>query len=421
MTCADMTYGHMANRDARRFVLTTGDTRGGDNGMIWAGKSVPMTHPVEAVVDLQAISDNVALLKERAGGTAVMAMVKAEGYGHGMVRAGQAALAGGATSLGVAKVSEALALRAAGIPAQVPVLVGVTVPGEPYDQAIAADVDLTAGSVRMIEEIAAAALTAGRAGRVHLKADTGMSRGGAGPDDWPAVVDAALAAQSAGRLRVVGLSSHFALADEPGHPSIRRQLSVFAAAVELAEKAGLRPEVRHLSNSAAILTLPEARYDLVRPGIAIYGLTPIPQLGTFGLRPAMTLTARVALTKRVPEGSGVSYGHAYTTSGETTLALVPAGYGDGVPRHGSNLLEVFVAGRRRRIAGRVCMDQFVVDVVDDQVEAGDEVILFGPGDLGEPTAQEWAQSLGTLSYEIVTRIGSRVPRSYAGCEGMGDG
>jgi alanine racemase len=380
-----------------------------------------MAHPVVARVDLQAISDNVALLKERAGGTAVMAMVKAEGYGHGMVRAGRAALAGGATSLGVAKLSEALGLRDAGIGAEVPVLVGVTAPGEPYDQAIAADIDLTAGSVRMIEEIAAAALTTGRAGRVHLKADTGMSRGGAGPDDWPALVDAALAAQSEGLLKIVGISSHFAVADEPGHPSIQRQLSVFAEAVELAEKAGLRPEVRHLSNSAAILTLPEARYDLVRPGIAIYGLTPVPALGTFGLRPAMTLTARLALAKRVPEGSGVSYGHTYTTSGETTLALVPAGYGDGVPRPGSNLLEVLVAGRRRRIAGRVCMDQFMVDVGDDQVEAGDEVILFGPGDHGEPTAQEWADALGTISYEIVTRIGSRVPRSYAGHEGTGDG
>jgi alanine racemase len=380
-----------------------------------------MRHPVEAIVDLQAISDNVALLKERAGGAEVMAMVKADGYGHGMVRAAQAALAGGATSLGVATVSEALALRAAGMAAQVPVLVGVTGPGEPYAQAIAADVDLTAGSVRRIEEIAAAALTAGRTARVHLKADTGMSRGGAGRGDWPALVDAALMAHSAGQLKIVGLSSHFALADEPGHSSIRQQLSVFAEAVELAEKAGVRPEVRHLSNSAAILTLPEARYDLVRPGIAIYGLTPIPHLGTFGLRPAMTLTARLALTKRVPEGSGVSYGHAYTTSGETTLALVPAGYADGVPRHGSNVLEVFVAGRRRRIAGRVCMDQFVVDVADDHVEAGDEVILFGPGDHGEPTAQEWADTLGTISYEIVTRIGSRVPRAYPGLEGAGDG
>ena len=415
--------GYMRTRMVTGSSKRQGNSRGSGKAVIRAEESahlVAMTHPVEARVDLQAISDNIALLKERAGGTAVMGMVKAEGYGHGLVQAGRAALAGGATWLGVAKLAEALELRAAGIPVEVPVLVGVTVPGEPYDQAIAAGVDLTAGSVGMIEEIAAAALTAGRAGRVHLKADTGMSRGGAGPSDWPAVVDAALAAQAAGRLEVVGLSSHFALADEPGHPSIQRQLAVFREAVELAEKAGVRPEVRHLSNSAAILTLPEARYDLVRPGIAMYGLTPVPRLGTFGLRPAMTLTARLALTKRVPEGSGVSYGHAYTTSSVTTLALVPAGYADGIPRNGSNVLEVFVAGRRRRIAGRVCMDQFVIDVADDQVEAGDEVILFGPGDHGEPTAQEWADALGTISYEIVTRIGSRVPRSYEWYEGAGN-
>jgi alanine racemase len=247
---------------------------------------------------------------------------------------------------------------------------------------------------------------------VHLKADTGLSRGGAAPDDWPALVDAALAAEATGQIKVAGLFSHFACADEPGHPSIQRQLNVFAEAVELAEKTGLRPEVRHLANSAATLTVPAARLDLVRPGIAVYGHSPIPGAGTFGLRPAMTLTARVALTKRVAAGSGVSYGHTYHTSAETTLALIPAGYGDGVPRHGSNVLEVLAAGRRRRIAGRVCMDQFVIDMGDDDISAGDDVILFGPGDHGEPTAQDWADAIGTISYEIVTRIGPRVPRAY---------
>ena len=371
-----------------------------------------MTTTAHARIDLGAIRDNVALLRERAGGRAVMAMVKADAYGHGAVPAATAALAGGATWLGVAKLAEGLQLRSAGL--SVPILVCLGVPGEPYDTAIEADLDLTAGTVWMVEEIAAAARSAGRTARVHLKADTGMSRGGAGPDDWPALVDAALAAQAEGLIRVVGLYSHFACADEPGHPSIPVQLTLFREAVELAEKAGLRPEVRHLANSAAILTLPEAHYDLVRPGIATYGLSPAPQLGTFGLRPAMTLCAAVAVVKRVTAGSGVSYGHTYVTEHETTLALVPAGYGDGVPRLGSNLLEVLVAGRRRRIAGRVCMDQFVVDMADDAIEPGDEVILFGPGDHGEPTAEDWARALGTISYEIVTRIGARVPRRYEG-------
>jgi alanine racemase len=371
-----------------------------------------VTSPALARVDLGAIRDNIALLREWAGGTAAMAMVKAEAYGHGMEATARAALAGGAGWLGVAKVAEGLRLRAAGLDA--PILVCLGVPGEPYDQAVAAALDLTAGAGWQVDEIAAAAGTADRTARVHLKADTGMSRGGAGSQDWPALVDTALARQAEGLIQVVGLYSHFACADEPGHPSISRQVGVFREAVELAEKAGVRPEVRHLANSAAILTLPEARYDLVRPGIAMYGLTPIPRLGTFGLRPAMTLTADVAVVKRVAAGSGVSYGHTYTTREETTLALVPAGYGDGVPRQGSNLLEVLAGGRRRRIAGRVCMDQFVIDVGDDVLAAGDEVVLFGPGERGEPTAQEWADALGTISYEIVTRIGARVPRRYEG-------
>ncbi|WP_067486775.1 alanine racemase [Actinomadura hibisca] len=372
-----------------------------------------MRSPAQARIDLDAISGNTALLRERAPGAEVMSMIKAEAYGHGLVPAARAALAGGATWLGVAKLVEGLRLREAGVTG-VPVLVGLSVPGEDYGQAVAANVDLSVGALWAVEEISAAARAAGGTARVHLKADTGMSRGGAGPDGWPALVDAALAAEAEGVLRIVGIMSHFACADEPGHPSVARQLAAFTDMVEHAEKAGARPEVRHLSNSAATLTLPEARFDLVRPGIATYGLTPIPALGDFGLRPAMTLTADASLVKRVPAGSGVSYGHTYLTERDTNLAVVPAGYGDGVPRHGSNVLEVLAGGARRRIAGRVCMDQFVIDLGDDTIPEGDEVVLFGPGDRGEPTAQEWADALGTISYEIVTRIGSRVPRVYTG-------
>ncbi|MGI5165256.1 alanine racemase [Spirillospora sp. CA-253888] len=372
-----------------------------------------MRSPAQARIDLDAISGNITLLRERARGAEVMAMVKAEAYGHGIVPAARAALAGGATWLGVAKLVEGLRLREAGVTG-VPVLVCLSVPGEPYERAVAADVDLTVGAPWAVAEIAAAARLAGRPARVHLKADTGMSRGGAGPDDWPGLVEAALAAEAEGVLQVVGIMSHFACADEPDHPSVPRQLAAFTEMVEQAEKAGVRPEVRHLANSAAALTLPQARFDLVRPGIATYGLTPVPRIGDFGLRPAMTLTADASLVKRVPAGSGVSYGHTYITEHDTNLAVVPAGYGDGVPRHGSNVLEVLAGGARRRIAGRVCMDQFVIDLGDDVIAAGDEIVLFGPGDRGEPTAQEWADALGTISYEIVTRIGSRVPRVYTG-------
>ena len=370
-----------------------------------------MTSPAQARIDPAAIRDNVALLAARSGHAAVLAAVKADGYGHGLVPAARAAIEGGATWLGVAQLAEALALRAAGIEA--PVIAWLGTPGEPYADAVRVGVDLGASAPWMIREVAAAARAAGRPARVHLEADTGMSRGGAPAEEWSALVDAALAEQAAGHLTVVGLFSHFACADMPGHPSIEAQLAAFRDAVEHAEKAGVTPEVRHMANSAATLTLPQAHFDLVRPGIACYGLTPIPEAGTFGLRPAMTLTARLALAKRVPPGSGVSYGHRYVTSTESTLGVVPVGYADGVPRAaGPAGVPVLAAGRRRAIAGTVCMDQFVLDLGDDPAVAGDEVVLFGPGDRGEPTATEWAQALGTISYEIVTRLGARVPRTY---------
>jgi alanine racemase len=368
-----------------------------------------MTHPTRALIDLGAIRANVALIRQRSGAE-VMAMVKADGYGHGAVRAAQAAVRGGATWIGVAFVDEALALRRAGL--DVPILVGITAPGDPFDEALEHGIDLAVGATGLLREVAEAAERTGRMARVHLKADTGMTRGGATPQQWPDLVEAALKAESVGTVAAVGLWSHLACADEPGHPSVARQVSAFDEAVDLAERAGVRPEVRHLANSAGALTLPEARYDLVRPGIATYGLSPVPQLGDFGLRPAMTLVSTVVLAKRVGAGNGVSYGHTYVTSEETTVALIPAGYADGVPRNGSNVLELLAAGRRRRIAGRVCMDQFVIDLGDDVLAAGDEVILFGPGDDGEPTAQEWAEATGTISYEIITRIGLRVPRVY---------
>jgi alanine racemase len=372
-----------------------------------------MSVTTAARVDLTAIGHNVELLRERAVGAELMAVVKADGYGHGMVPAARAAIAGGASWLGVATLEEAMTLRRAGLDG--PAMCWLYAPGERFDDAVAADVDLSATSVGQVEEIIGAAGRVERQARLHLKADTGLSRSGAAAADWPSLVDAALRAQAEGLATVVGLWSHLACADEPGHPSIAAQLRVFDDAVELAEKAGVRPEVRHIANSAATLTLPEARYDLVRPGIAVYGLDPIPSLGlarSLGLRPAMTLTARLALVKRVGAGQGVSYGHRYITSAETTLGLVPLGYADGIPRQGTNLLEVWAGGRKRRIAGTVCMDQFVIDVGDDAIQAGDEVILFGPGDDGEPTAQDWAEMLGTISYEIVTRIGARIPRTY---------
>lgn len=374
-----------------------------------------MSARTEVVVDLAAIRTSVERLVEVAPTAQVMAVVKADGYGHGMVPSARAALAGGASWLGVAVLEEALGLREAGI--DVPVLSWLAGPGEQLERGVRADIDLSASATWMLDEIAAAARAADRPARVHLKVDTGLSRAGATVEDWPDLVRAGLRLQAEGLVRLVGAWSHFARADAPADPTVRGQVEVFREALAVAEGLGFTPELRHLANSAATLASPDAHFDLVRPGISVYGLSPGPLVGTaegLGLVPAMTLRAAAALVKRVPAGSGVSYGHRYVTPRETTLALVPLGYADGVPRAATNTAEVLVAGRRRRIAGTVCMDQFVLDIEDDPVRPGDDIVLFGPGDRGEPTAQDWAEALGTINYEIVTRIGPRVPRRYVG-------
>ncbi|MDT4917823.1 MAG: alanine racemase, partial [Pseudonocardiales bacterium] len=246
--------------------------------------------------------------------------------------------------------------------------------------------------------------------RIHLKVDTGLSRNGSYVADWADLASAAGKAQASGEVAVIGVWSHFAYADEPGHPTIAKQIGAFGEALEVAARVGVEPQLRHLANSAATLTLPAAHFDLVRPGIAVYGLSPV--AGEFGLTPAMTLRGAAAGVKRVRAGEGVSYGHEYTTTRDTTLVLVPLGYADGVPRHASNVGPVWVNGRRFTVAGRVCMDQIVVDVGDLDVAPGDPVVLFGPGRDGEPTAQDWADAVGTIHYEIVTRVGPRVARIY---------
>lgn len=377
-----------------------------------AGYSCAMWQ-AEVRVDLDAIRHNVALLGAGTGAD-VMAVVKGDGYGHGAVPAALAALDGGATWLGVCTLDEALELRAAGI--TVPVLSWLLAPGLPLTRAIAADVDLSAATTGLLDEIVRASAEAGRAARVHLKIDTGLARGGASAEDWPALCVAAAKAAAAGDIEIVGVWSHFVYADVPDHPTIDRQLAAFRAALAVAENHEINPVVRHIANSAATLTRPDAHFDLVRPGIAVYGLSPVPgRADNFGLRRAMTVRARVLQAKRVAAGQGVSYGHIYTTSADTTLALVPLGYADGVPRAASNLAPVRLAGANRAIAGRVCMDQFVIDCGDDPVAAGDVAVLFGNGDDGGPTADDWAEAVGTINYEIVTRMGSaRVPRVYDG-------
>ena len=371
-------------------------------------------HLRELVVDLDAISSNTGVLVERSACGAVMAVVKADAYGHGLVPAAHAALAGGATWLGVALLDEALALRKAGVTA--PVLSWLVGPGEAWEEAIAADVDVSVAATWMLGEVAEAARAAGRPARVHLKVDSGLGRSGAPSAQWPELCAAASRATSDGLVDVVGIWSHLAYADAPGHPTIDRQLAAFTEAIDVAERAGLRPQVRHLANSAATLTRSDTHFDLTRPGLAVYGLSPLPDATSvsLGLVPAMTLQARLALLKEAEAGQGVSYLHEYVTDRSTTLGLVPLGYADGVPRAATNVGPVLVGGRRRTVAGVVCMDQFMLDLGDDQLEPGAPVVLFGSGEHGEPTAQDWAEATGTISYEIVARIGPRVTRRYVG-------
>lgn len=370
-----------------------------------------------AEIDLAALRANVRTLRALAPGAALMAVVKSDAYGHGAVRCARAAVEAGATWVGTATPEEALALRAeAGLPPHVRVMCWLWTPGGPWREAIEADVDVSLSGMWALREVTEAARAAGAPARVQLKADTGLGRNGCQPGaDWAELVGAALSAEREGLVRITGLWSHFACADEPGHPSIDAQLTLFREMVAYAEERGVRPEVRHIANSPATLTLPETHFDLVRAGIALYGVSPSPEIGTpgdFGLRPVMTLSASLALVKHVPGGHGVSYGHHYITPGETTLGLVPVGYADGIPRHASGSGPVLVGGKWRTVAGRVAMDQFVVDLGGDEPEVGSEAVLFGPGDRGEPTAEDWAQASGTIAYEIVTRIGTRVPRVY---------
>ncbi|GAA4392937.1 alanine racemase [Ornithinibacter aureus] len=366
-------------------------------------------------IDLDAIRDNVAELVRRAAPAQVLAVVKADAYGHGLVDSARAALAGGASWLGVAQLAEALRLREAGVTA--PLLTWLFAPGADIGGAIDADIEVTVGSMWSVDAVLAAARERGAPARIQVKVDTGLGRGGI-LTDWPQMVARLAAAHAEGAVEVTGVWSHFAWADAPQHPTVRAQQVRFEEACEELARAGVRPPLRHLANSAATLTNPSAHFDLVRPGLAVYGLSPVPDLGDsahFGLREAMRVTARLSLVKRAAAGQGVSYGHEYVTDRDTVLGLVPMGYADGIPRAAGGAGPVLVGGRRLTIAGRVCMDQVVLDLGPDFAgAAGDEVVVLGRAADGEPSAQDWAQAAGTINYEIVTRMSPRLPRVLLG-------
>ncbi|MBV9640654.1 MAG: alanine racemase [Mycobacteriaceae bacterium] len=366
----------------------------------------------EAVVDLDAIVNNVRVLREHAGDAAVMAVVKADGYGHGANRVARAALAAGAAELGVATTDEALELRRDGITA--PVLSWLHAPGSDFAPALRSDIQIAVSSVRQLGELLDAVRRTGITASVTVKVDTGLNRNGVSAAEYPVMLDALLRAQADGAVRVRGLMTHLVHADDPEHPTNDLQSQRFSDMLAQARAAGVRYEIAHLSNSPAAMSRKDLAYDMIRPGIAVYGLSPIPERGQMGLVPAMTLRCSVALVKSVCAGEGVSYGHTWVAERDTTLALMPIGYADGVYRALSGRIDVLINGRLRRGVGRICMDQFVVDLGPNEtnVREGDTAVLFGPGTEGEPTAQDWADLLGTIHYEVVTSPRGRVTRVY---------
>nr|WP_230592597.1 alanine racemase [Rhodococcus fascians] len=367
-----------------------------------------------ASVDLDAVAHNVRVLQQFAGDAAVMAVLKADGYNHGAIEVAHAAVAAGVQEIGVTTIGEALELRAAGI--GVPVLAWLHRTDSDYDAAITAQVGIGVSTAAQLDAVVAAARRVGRDADLSLKIDTGLNRNGVAEADLDVVLDATAAAVAEGAVHLVGMFSHLACSDEPEHPANDAQAQRLRDAVRRATRRGTPPAVVHLSNSAATLTRPDLCFDMVRPGIALYGLSPVPQLGKFGLRPVMTLSAQVANIKKVSKGESVSYGYTWTAQTDTVVALIALGYADGVVRSLSGRFDVTIAGRRFPSVGRVCMDQFVVDLGGDGsgVAVGDEALLFGPGDRGESHAQDWANALDTISYEVVTGIRGRVRRQFVG-------
>jgi alanine racemase len=363
----------------------------------------------EARINLGAITANVATLKHSATPAVLMAVVKANGYGHGAVESARAALAGGADWLGVVDSVEAFQLRDAGITA--PLLTWMHGPRANFEKSIAAGIDLGVSTLEQLDQVAAASAGSSGVGFVHLKIDTGLGRNGIADDKCAEVFDRAAAYERAGRLRVRGLFSHLSNA---GADEDAVQISRFEVQAAAAKAAGLTINLHHLSATEATLVRPAARFDMVRVGLGIYGLSPFP--GTtakeLGLRPAMELRAPIVNVKRVPAGTGISYGFTYRTTEPSTLALIPLGYADGVPRAASSRGPVSINGRQYRVSGRIAMDQFVVDLGADTAAIGDTAVLFGDPETGVPAADDWAIAADTINYEIVTRVGHRVTRTY---------
>ncbi|WP_284974319.1 alanine racemase [Arthrobacter sp. efr-133-TYG-104] len=369
-------------------------------------------------VDLSAISDNIRVLKERTGAPHFMAVVKGNAYGHGLVEVARTAVDSGADWLGTAQLSEAIALRKAGI--EVPILSWLYLASQTsatIREALEYGIDVSLGSVRQLEVLAGIARGLGRPAVVHLELDSGLSRGGARKEDWSGLTSQARLAELDGTVQVRGIWTHLAWADVPAHPGNSAAVVEFEDAVQEAREAGLSPELRHVSSSANILERPEFHFDMVRAGLAIYGLAPADHLdpADFGLRPALSVTAPLVMVKKVPAGTGVSYEHQAITYEPRYLGLIPLGYADGIPKGISGRSLVTIAGRSVPVIGKVCMDQFMVDLGADAsgIDVGDTALLFGDPKGGAASADDWGAAIGSHGDEIINRIAPRLPRVYA--------
>lgn len=369
-----------------------------------------------AQVDLEALAHNLTLVRAAAPHSQLLAVVKADAYGHGLVPVAQAARAAGAEWLGVALLSEALELRASGD--EGPILAWLWTPGDPSLVAcLEAGVQVSVSAMWSLIEVTEKAAELGKMARIHLKIDTGLSRSGANAEDWEELCLAAKALQSRGRIDVVGIWSHLANASVADDPSIAQQRGRFLEAVRIAREAGIEPQLLHLANSAAAFDYPDTQFDLVRIGIAMYGASPMEPTSAqrFGLRAVMSLHAELAHVKTIAAGESVSYGGTWTAEQPTRVGLVPVGYADGIPR-AAECAFVVVNGVRCPVLGRIAMDQFVIALPDEvgAIEAGAEVLIFGDASTGAATADDWGTQSGSIGYEIVTRIGTRIPRVYSG-------
>jgi alanine racemase len=364
-----------------------------------------------AEINLNAIESNLKFIKGKTNAQ-LLAVVKADAYGHGLIPISKSAIEAGANWLGTALLEEAVTLRENGI--KVPIIAWLTPCGEDFKSAINLNIDLSISSLEVLNEIIDSSAQLGKKPRLHIEIDTGMSRGGVG-DDWDSFVGEVSKLVKEDKISLVGVWSHFARADEPLEKMNSQQLSIFTDRVTKLINSGIKPEFLHIANSAAALTFKDAHKNIIRWGIGLYGLSPdVNYMGdsiSIGLKPAMKLKAKLNLVKKVKSGSTVGYGATAVVKQDTKLGVVTLGYADGIPRNANNLAGVFVCGKRAPLIGRVSMDQFVVDLgIESLAKTGDEVIVFGAGNDGEYTIDEWAKACGTINYEIVTRIGPRVPR-----------